>query len=213
MKLEPYLIPKSFQSYFEQFENEPETALQRLEHHVEKRNTGAVGYFFLAWLHHKNGNSEKAIQAAWHAKMQAPGSKLMDQLHYFLVHPKAFDAWEPAPLEETFKRDYHSTDRSHPIQDLDSLIAKLSSVESKRIKPVISDADTDTESEQPDLSEPSTHVGDIVTETLAVIHEKQKNYKDAIETFKKLRKSNSSKKEYYDEQIFRLQQKLLDGEN
>ncbi|MEX0648707.1 MAG: hypothetical protein WEA56_14415 [Balneolaceae bacterium] len=205
MKLEPYLIPKSFQSYFEQFEEEPDTAIQRLENHVEKRNTGAVGYFFLAWLHHKHGNNQKAIQAAWQAKVQAPGSKLMDQLHYYLVHPKSFDAWKPEFHKETFKRDYHSQDRSHPIQDLDSLIAKLSSVETKRIKPDKADADSG-----PDLSEPSLEVDDIVTETLAVIYEKQNNYQDAIETFKKLRKTNSSKKDYYDEEIFRLQQKIME---
>src|SRR5690554_7708401 len=157
MNLEPNLIPKSFQSYFEQFENDPKAALQRLETHVKKRNAGAVGYYFLAWLYHKDGNQEKAIEAAWHAKIKAPGSKVMDQLHYFLVHPNSFDAWEPEPMKESFKRDYHNTDRSHPIQDLDSLIAKLSSVETRSIKPDISDSDT----ELPDLSEPSSEVDEI----------------------------------------------------
>lgn len=207
MKLEPYLIPKSFQSYFEQFETEPEAALQRLENHVKKRNTGAAGYYFLAWLHHKHGNQEKAIQAAWQAKVQAPGSKAMEQLHYFLVHPQSFEAWEPEIEKEPFRKDYQSRDdHAHPIQDLDSLIDKLSSVESKRIKPDLSA----NEEDQPDLSEPSSQVEDIVTETLAVIHEKQGNYKGAIETFKKLRKTNSSNKEHYDEEIFRLQQLLAE---
>lgn len=206
MNLEPNLIPKSFQSYFEQFENDPKTALQRLETHVEKRNTGAVGYYFLAWLYHKDGNNEKAIEAAWHAKIKAPGSKVMDQLHYFLVHPNSFDAWEPEPMKESFKRGYHSTDRSHPIQDLDSLIAKLSSVETRSIKPDTSGPDA----EQPDLSEPSSEVDDIVTETLAAIHEKQGNYHDAIATYEKLKKTKASKEEHYNEQIARLRQMLVD---
>jgi tetratricopeptide (TPR) repeat protein len=201
MQLEAHQIPKSFQGYIDQFDTDPETAINRLEAHVSKRNTGAVGYFFLAWLYHRHGDHKQAVRSALQAKMFAPGSKLMERLHYLLVHPRSFDAWEPEPEPVNFKRDNHQNDRGHPIQDLDSLIAKLSSVDKKRIKPDLSDK------EQPDLSEQSSNVDDIVTETLAVIHEKQKNYNAAIETFKKLRRTNSAKKEYYDEQIFRLQQK------
>lgn len=205
MKLEANQIPESFRGYIEQFENEPETAIARLENHVAKRNTGAVGFFFLAWLYHRNKENKKAIQAALQAKMLAPGSRLMERLHYLLAHPRSFNAWEPEPRRKPFRRDMHTNDRAHPIQDLDTLIAKLSSVDKKRIKPDTSDE------ELPDLGEMSTKVDDIVTETLAVIHEKQKNYKLAIDTFKKLRKSNPSKKDYYNEQIFRLQHKIAEG--
>lgn len=205
MEFESYPVPKSLQGYIRQFDSDAETALIRLRAHVEKRNTGAVGYFFLAWLHHKNGDSEKAKQAALNAKIHAPGSAVMQHLHYYLTHPHSFNAWKPQQEQDTFKREYHSNDLAHPIQDLDSLIAKLSSVENKRIKP-----DLSSEEELPDLGELSTAVDDIVTETLAVIHEKQKNYALAIETYKKLRKTNSSRKEHYDEQIFRLQQKQAD---
>jgi tetratricopeptide (TPR) repeat protein len=203
MQLEVHQIPKSFQGYIDQFEAEPATALERLENHVLKRNAGAVGYFFLAWLYHRHGENRKAIQAALQAKMLAPGSKLMEKLHYLLAHPRSFNAWEPEPKRGRFRRENHSYDMAHPIQDLDLLIARLSSVERKHIKPgQIQDGD------QPDLSEQSTQVDDIVTETLAVIHEKQKNYLSAIETYKKLRASNPSKEEHYSEQIFRLQQKI-----
>jgi len=204
MQLEAHQIPKSLQSYLDQFEKEPDTAIARLENHVSKRNAGAVGYFFLAWLYHKNGDNQKAIQSALHAKVLAPGSRLMDHLHYLLAHPHAFNAWEPEPKRESFKRDNHMEDRGHPIQDLDLLIAKLSAIEKRRIKP---EPDT-SDKEQPDLSEASSAVDDIVTETLASIHEKQGNYQAAINTFKKLRKTDASKKEHYDEQIFRLQQKI-----
>ncbi len=207
MKLEANQIPGSFRAYIEQFEKEPDAAISRLENHVIKRNTGAVGYFFLAWLYHRKNEKRKAIQAALQAKMLAPGSRLMDRLHYLLAHPRSFNAWEPEPRKKPFHRDLYKQDRAHPIQDLDSLIAKLSSVDKKRIKPDTSN------SEQPDLGENSVKVDDIVTETLAVIHEKQKNYQQAIETFKKLRKSNATKKEYYDEQIFRLQQKIAEEGN
>ncbi|WP_069130149.1 hypothetical protein [Rhodohalobacter halophilus] len=206
MNLSAEQIPKSLQGYVDQFESDPNTAIERLENHIHKRNIGAVGYFFLSWLYHRNGQKQEAVQAALKAKIFAPGSLLMERLHYVMAHPRHFNAWEPEQKREPFKRNQHK-DRGHPIQDLDSLIAKLSSAEKKRIKPDLSDED------QPDLSENSNQVDDIVTETLAVIHEKQGNFKGAIETFKKLRRSNSSKKEYYDEQIFRLQQKIAESKS
>ena len=201
MQLEVHQIPKSFQGYIDQFETDPSTALERLENHIARRNTGAVGYFFLAWLYHRHGKNRKAVQAAMKAKMLAPGSKLMERLHYLLSHPRSFNAWEPETKREPFRKDNHSHDTAHPIQDLDLLIARLSSVERSRMKP-----DQQQNKEDRDLSELSSQVDDIVTETLAVIHEKQDNYPAAIETYKKLRSSSPSKKEYYDEQIFRLQQ-------
>lgn len=206
MKLSAEQIPKSLQGYVDQFETDPDTAIERLENHIQKRNSGAVGYFFLSWLYHRNNQKKKAVQAALKAKVFAPGSMLMERLHYVMAHPRHFNAWEPEQKREPFKRKQHK-DRGHPIQDLDLLIAKLSSAEKKRIKPDLSDED------QPDLSENSNQVDDIVTETLAVIHEKQGNFKGAIDTFKKLRRTNSSKKEYYDEQIFRLQQKIAESDN
>lgn len=207
MEFESLPVPKSLQSYIDQFASEPDAALARLEAHVVKRNTGALGYFYLASLHHKNGSPEKAKQAALNAKILAPGSTIMNRLHYFLTHPHGLKAWEPRELQDTFKRKFHENDHAHPIQDLDSLIAKLSAVENKRIKP-----DLSADENQPDLSEPGEEVDDIVTETLAVIHEKQKNYAAAIQTYKKLRKTHSSRKDHYDEQIFRLQELLSNEE-
>lgn len=204
MELEPYQIPISFQSYLEQFETDPEGAITRLEKHVSKRNTGAVGYFFLAWFYHKNDNGEKAADAAWKAKIHAPGSRVLGRLPYFLVHPSSFEAWEPDPEREPFKRGHLRQNESHPIQDLDQLISKLSSVETKRIR----FDPSSTGQKQPDLSENSSQVDDIVTETLAVIHEKQKNYPAAIETYQKLLAANPGKKDHFEKQISRLRKKL-----
>lgn len=203
MELQPYQIPKSYQSYLETFEDDPEAAITRLKNRVEKRNAGAVGYFFLAWLHLKNGDKEKALEASIQAKIMAPGSRLMSRLHYYISHPQSFKAWEPAKNRKPFKRDQHSYDHSHPIQDLDGLIAKLSSVETRRIKP-----DMEAENDKRDLSEKSSDVDDIVTETLAVIHEKQKNYPAAISTYERLKNVNESKSDYFNEQISRLKRKL-----
>ncbi len=204
MELESYQIPQSYQSYLETFETDPQHAISRLEARVEKRNAGAIGYFFLAWLYYKNNDQEKALEAAWQAKVRAPGSRFMERLHYFLAHPHAFDAWEPKKNRKEFRRDIRHFEPSHTIHDLDSLITKLSSLESKRIK--LDNADD--ESNQDDLSEKSSDVDDIVTETLAVIHEKQNNLESAISTYRRLIQINPSKEEHFQKQIDRLQEKI-----
>lgn len=206
MELESYQIPTSYQGYLETFEKDPELAIERLENHVEKRNTGAVGYFFLAWLYLKNQQLDKAQEAALQAKILAPGSRFFENLHYFIAHPQHFDAWKPPQKRITFKRDL-SSETSHPIHNLDSLISKLASAESKRIK-----INPEGEPES-DLSERSSNVDDIVTETLAVIHEKQGNYSAAISTYKKLKEMNPHREEHYDKTIKRLVKKQKDKES
>ncbi len=205
MKLESYQIPESYQSYLEQFENEPDAAISRLEKHVAKRKKGAVGYFFLSWLYQKNDQPQKAVQSAVQARILAPGSKYFEKLPYFLSHPKQFEAWAPDDEHLSFyaETDSKTIESTHPIHDLDSLISKLSAVERKRIKPDFSESDQDK-----DLGVESEKVDDIVTETLAVIHEKQKNYSDAIETYKKLIRTNPHKEEHFQKQIRRLKKKL-----
>lgn len=199
MDLESHQIPKSYSSYLEQFEENPDKAISRLTTRIEKRNSGAVGYFFLAWLHLKNKNKEKALEAALNAKIMAPGSRFMERLPYFIQHPHAFDAWQPKKAVTERKRENSNSEQSYPIHDLDLLISKLSSIEPKKM----SEKDLQ-QGEHHDLSKDSAMVEDIVTETLAVIHEKQENYTAAIKTYKRLIAENSSKKEYYKEQIDRL---------
>ena len=198
MELEHYQIPESYKSYLEKFESDPEDAISRLKSRIEKRNAGAVGYFFLAWLHFHNNDKENAIEAAWQAKVRAPGSRFMERLHYYLSHPRNFDAWVPEKKQAEFKRSIYNHERAHPISDLDNLISRLSSVERKRLNP------KDLENDQRDLSEKSSDVDDIVTETLAIIHEKQGNFQAAIQTYERLRGINPSKEEHYKKQIDRL---------
>lgn len=198
MELEPYQIPESYQSYLDKFETDPEEAIARLQTRIEKRNAGAIGYFFLAWLFYQNNDKENAIDAAWQAKVRAPGSRFMDRLHYFISHPHSFDAWIPEKKQDEFKRTIQNLD-AHPISDLDLLISKLSSVDKKRLK--ISEVTGDNR----DLSESSSDVDDIVTETLAVIHEKQHNFEAAIQTYTKLINLNPAKKEHYSKQIERIE--------
>lgn len=198
MDIKPFEIPESYQSYLAKFETNPDEAISRLEAHIEKRNTGAVGYFFLAWLLLKNEQKQDALDAALQAKIRAPGSDFFERLHYYISHPQAFDAWQPGPPKQV-TQNVNMSETSHPIQNLDSLINKLSETENKRIKL------NESEQEDQDLSEKSSDVDDIVTETLAVIHEKQKNYLAAIATYKKLIKSHPKRTDHYKKEIKRLQ--------
>ena len=203
MHFESYQIPVSFQSYTDQFENDPKLAISRLRSRIEKRNPGAVGYLLLAWLCHRNNDRHNALEAALTARRLAPGSPFLQRLPYFIQHPKAFDAWQPEAATGERKQNESLQDESHPIKDLDQLITRLSSIGSTKLDsnaPV-----TDLE----DLSDQSTSVDDIVTETLAVIHEKQNNYPEAIRTYERLQQLIPEKSNTYKGEIERLK-KLQD---
>ncbi|MGF1670798.1 MAG: tetratricopeptide repeat protein [Balneolaceae bacterium] len=194
-------FPASFQAYIKQFPNEPENAINRLEKFVNKRGYDALGRCLLAWMYYKAGKKEKAVSNAWQAKIYAPGSPFLEQFHYYLQHPKKFKAWQP---ESTLQhiRNQHREDKSHPIFDLDSLIHKLSSIETKRLK------QEDLTGDTTDLSASSAKTDDIVSETLAVIHEKQKNYSAAIITYEKLIALYPEKEGHYQKQLKRLRKKI-----
>lgn len=196
-------IPASLRGYLNQFEHEPAEAISRLEQHVNRRGVGAVGHYLLAWLHFQNKNREAASRHAWTAKILAPGSPHLESFHYYITHPDGFKAWKPETEKQRYKKDFNKNDQPHPIHDLDNLIHKLSAVEKERIR--LSEENPD-DGDGLNLSEEAEQVDDIVTETLAHIHEKQKNYAAAINTYVQLRRTNPAKKEHYDEQIFRLKQ-------
>jgi tetratricopeptide (TPR) repeat protein len=206
MKVNPAHIPQSLRSYLAQYKKDPESTIGKLEAHVKRRGSDAVGYYLLSWFYHFHGDSKNAVKAAWKAKIYAPGSPAMDQLHYYMNHPKKFKAWKPAKQANKTHKGQRAEVGSHPISDLDSLIQKLSAMESKRIT-----FDLDSE-DGPDLSKESSNVDDIVTETLAGIHEKQGNRESAIETYQKLMNIYTHKREHYQSQIERLK-KEIEGSN
>lgn len=194
----PAHIPRSLESYLDQYHRDPEKTIEKLETHLKKRGPDAVGFYLLSWFHHYYGNSEKAVECAWKAKIYAPGSPAMEQLHYFMSHPGKFKAWKPfKPVIKSQFEDRRGI-KNLPISDIDLLIEKLTSVESKRIRLDV------TAPEGPDLSEDSSQVDDIATETLAVIHEKQGNKSAAIHTYIMLMNLHPDKKGHYRQQIERL---------
>ena len=152
----PFNIPKSLQSYAEIFEQEPLKGIKKLKVQVQKRDPDAVGHFLLAWFYHLQDDNKTAIREAMIAKTYAPGSPLMEHLHYFLVHPESFNAAIPSS-NYTSEKKLLQGKRSSPILDLDKLIELLEAVESQRIQIPAGD---DGNSE--DLGADANEVDDII---------------------------------------------------
>ncbi|MEX2585521.1 MAG: hypothetical protein WD315_03945 [Balneolaceae bacterium] len=199
-------IPQSLNSYLELFQQEPEKAISRLKAHLDKRGPDAVGHYLLSWFHHLQGDSKKAVQAAWAAKIFAPGSPAMEKLHYFMAHPDSFRAWSPTEVAG-IRQAKPAQMATHPISDLDALIEKLSTVESKRI-----DFNPDKADER-NLAEQASRVDDIATETLAQIHEKQGHLELAISTYQKLIDTRPDKAESFRKRILELKEKLKEKQD
>ncbi len=194
----PFNIPKSLSSYVEKFDDDPKGVTKKLHRHINKRDPDAVGHFLLAWFYHLQDENQAAIKEALVAKTYAPGSPLMEHLHYFLVHPELFEASVPN-TEYSSQRKLQQASRTSPILDLDRLIELLEAVESQRIQ-----ISLDEDADETDLSEESTEVEDIISETLAKIHVTQGNKKEAIKMYERLITINEDKAEVYNSEISKL---------
>ena len=197
MKKFPFTIPPSLNSYVEQFDNDPVRITRKLERQVSKRDPDAVGHFLLAWFHHIQDNQDRAISEALKAKTYAPGSPLMEHLHYFLLHPEQFDAKIPQSGKKG-KKVLVQGSRSAQILDLDCLIELLEAVESQRMNYSYEEVSDE------DLSEDSSDVAEIISETLAKIHEAQGNKKEAIQMYERLVIVNEDKADTYTNKIEEL---------
>lgn len=197
----PFDLPPSLAIYAEQFEEAPSRTIEKLEKHLSRRGPDAVGYFLMAWFYVHSGDMPKAIESALKAKTYAPGSPFFEYLHYFLIHPEAFQAWIP------------SENNGHPvsensvymqpadfIHDLESLIARLTEAESKKIT-----LDPDSSTSSDDLSVPSQSVDDIATETLAYIYEKQGKLEEAKAMYQRLIAMRPDKKKEYTKALKNLE--------
>lgn len=196
----PFNIPESLATYVEQFDDDPLKATTKLKNHLNKRGPDAAGYFLLAWFYHLKGIKDEAIKYALKAKVYAPGSPLMEKLHYYLSHPDTFEAWSPRTVSVRSPAKY-PPGGPEPLLDLDNLIERLSEVESNRIKLSGSESDL-LLVDHDDIAE---DIDDIASETLANIHETQGKTEAAIRTYKRLKKLNKQKSDFYREKISRLE--------
>jgi len=199
----PFEIPKSLYSYCELLDENPEKATHKLRKHLMKRGLDPVGNFLLGCFYYLRGRREEAIQYALKAKIYAPGSHFLSLSHYFFSHPDFFNAWTPENIQ------YHhqaGQDVSYPSFhiDLEQLIQALSEVESKKIS-----LDRKDGGKKSDLSKASKHVDDIISETLAKIHEQQGKLNVAVETYEKLMERTGNK-DRYKKKIKELKKKMED---
>ncbi|MEP1305128.1 MAG: hypothetical protein ABJK11_10995 [Balneola sp.] len=195
----PFNIPQSLRSFNERFEKNPKTGITKLSRHLKKRGPDAVGHFLLAWFYHLNDQNSLAIKEALKAKTYAPGSPLMEHLHYFLVHPEKFEAAVPVQAYSSSKKLNHSN-RKSPILNLDKLIEMLEAVESNRIRI----PDDDEPFDDTNLAQEAEQVDDIISETLAKIHVLQGKKKQAIEMYNQLKEINPDKVEHFQREIDKL---------
>lgn len=198
----PFDIPKSLSSFVEKFDDDPAKITQKLKKHLNKRGPDAVGHFLLAWFYHLQNDNKVAVQEALKAKIYAPGSPLMEHLHYFLVHPEKFEAAIPTHSYTSSNIKLAQGSRTSPILDLDQLIEMLEQVESKRIQIPADDEPFDDS----DLSKDAEQVDDLVSETLAKIHSNQGRTKEAIKMYERLMDKNEDKVDHYKEQIEKLKE-------
>jgi len=203
----PFEVPRSLSSYITQYGSDPDKGITNLEAHLKKRGMDAVGYFLLSWLYYSNNNQEKAIEYSLKAKCCAPGSPFFEHLHYFLVHPAKFSAWKPFDSElDDNTREIPSGQYGYTL-DLDTLIEQLSKAESKKIK-----ISPEAEKDNRNLAKKAEMVGDIASETLAKIYEKQNRYDEAIQTLEKLKQIKPGKSSYYDGEMKRLRVAMSESE-
>lgn len=199
MKKIPFDIPESLKSYLVTSQESPEKGISNLEKYVAKRRFDAVGYFLLALLYHQFGDKDKAKRAASNARSLAPGSELMENLHYYLAHPKGFEAWTPKS-SRLYSGNSTSTNANNEISlDLDTLISRLTRATQKRIK-------FDEETAPAPFNEKAEGVEQLATPTLALIFEKQGKYEEAINVYKKLVLSRPMDAERYQAQIERIEE-------
>ncbi|MBD3616370.1 MAG: tetratricopeptide repeat-containing protein [Gracilimonas sp.] len=196
----PFNIPKSLSSFVEKFDEDPEKATLKLQNHLKKRGPDAVGHFLLSWFYHLQNKNNEAIKEALKAKTYAPGSPLMEHLHYYLVHPEKFKAAIPDHSYTSSTIKLQQGSRTSPVLDLDRLIEMLEQVESKRIKIPEDDEPFD----ESDLSKEAENVDDVVSETLAKIHSKQGRKKEAVKMYERLMDKNSDKADHYQKMIDKL---------
>lgn len=192
----PFNLPQSVSSYLEQFDNNPQKTVKRFKNQLKRRGPDAVGYFILGWFYYQQGKQSKAVDCALRAKTLAPGSPFFEKLHFYFSHPQLFDArYLPTSTSRLNQFDFDSS------SDLDSLIEKISRIESTRIK---MDPKPDSADEHQPFDGEETN--DIVSETLATVHKQQGNLGEAIRVYQLLKNSKKGKADFYDEQIEKLKE-------
>lgn len=201
MALPAFPVPPSLVAYVRLFEESPDKAIAKMESAFQKRRSDPVLLAWLCWMYLEAGHRADALRVANLAMTQAPGSPIISQLRYLCAHPAGFAALNPSYSVPTSSVAPASNDFGVPF-DLDSLITKLSHAGKRKI--------TLSDSAEPvvDMAKESAKRGKIATHTLAMVHEKQGRYKEALAVYKKLLVAKPERENTYAEHIARLTAKI-----
>ncbi|MCH8495690.1 MAG: tetratricopeptide repeat protein [Balneolales bacterium] len=195
----PFEIPESLKSYLKTFDESPEKGIANLEQYLAKRRIDGVGFFLLAILYKLNDQGAEALQAASKARALAPGSHLLENLHYFLRHPDGFDAWVPQNnIAKPLSARKHDTASTLTV-DLETLITRLSRASQKRIK-ITRDNNGESRGNNDHL------VDELATPTLAGIYESQGKTDEAIQVYERLIELRPKQKNIYLAEISRIKE-------
>lgn len=194
-------IPPSIEPYVRLYEQEPDKAILKMETAFLKRRSDPVLLAWLCWMYLEKGDAVHALQRANLAMTQAPGSPIIAQLRYLCMHPNRFGA-----LSETWSFPNASSQRTAsdfgiPF-DLDALITKLSHAGKTKIKLEVSSEP------HVDMAKESAKQGKIATHTLAMVHEKQGRYAEALAIYDQLISAKPERADTYAEHIERIKSKI-----
>lgn len=203
MSTPPFSAPPSLLAYVRLFEEQPDKAIAKMEAAWQKRRSDPVLLLWLCWMHLRQNRRDLALTYANLAMVQAPGSPIVGQLRYLCAHPDGFDALRSDVVFATAPTTAMSNDFGAPF-DLDSLITKLSHAGSRKISL--------NESAEPsvDMAKESAKRGKIATHTLAMVHEKQGRYQEALDVYRQLLAAKPERESTYAEHIARLTAKLAE---
>lgn len=194
-------IPPSIEPYVRLYEQEPDKAILKMETAFLKRRSDPVLLAWLSWMYLEKGDVPLALQRANLAMTQAPGSPTIVQLRYLCMHPKGFEALSTSWSVAFASTGSAATEFGIPF-DLDALITKLSHAGKTKIKL--------EESNEPhvDMAKESAKQGTIATHTLAMVHEKQGRYSEALAIYDQLISAKPDRADTYAEHIERIKSKL-----
>lgn len=208
MNLHPDDFPTPLDTIAEIHLQDPDGAIERLNEHLEVEPHDAIAHFLMARFLQGKGLQKEAVEAAWKARIHAPGSLFFEKLPYYFRHPKGFEAFNPHSLPDAPPvKQPSATPQPNIIDlaDLDKMIDSLNQIQDPAIRLKEKDALAYAEDEiSNEWMEASEQVGDIATETLAGIYEKQGHIEEAINVYKRLLILKESGKERYEAEILRL---------
>lgn len=179
--------------------NNVNLAIEILEHGIQKHPSYPTSYFIYARALAQLGRISEAKESV------LTGAELIDSVETKKYYLKLIEKISSGSKNYTESRrtsfvsdDLKNLPKEDKSENLDELVEKIKTAK-------IPERDN---KEIPEFKEPDNPSLGIVSDTLAMIYMKQKNYDEAIEVFEKLKKLKPHKAEEYQKKIDKIKDKL-----